>query len=364
MGVLDWLGLGRHSVEASIVSNSGATALTNEIGVASPWSEGQLQQFVWSDIFGLPTTPITREEAMSVPAYTKGRAVIITLLAGKPLRQLDGRGVTAKQPTWLYRTDGAISPQHRMSHTIDDLIWYGHSLWAVERGASTSEGFGPINSAVRVPYSRWRITEGVIELRDAENPDKWKPAQEGEVIYIPGLQEGLLEIAATNIRGAKSLEETWVDRAANPIPVTELHLTEDSMTQGEADNWVSYWRKKRQQKGGAVGMTPHNVEMNVHGDTKIELFTEGRNFARLDAASYLNLTGASLDASLSEASLTYTTTEGKSVELKERLPFWTLPIEARLSMDDVCPRGSRIRFDFSDDPTAPQVAGTGPYTED
>ena len=90
---------------------------------------------------------------------------------------------------------------------------------------------------------------------------------------------------------------------------------------------------------------------------------EARNAVKLDIANFMNLPTAMLDAALPKASLNYETQEGRTESFIERLPFWTEPIEARLSMDDVCPRGQRIRFDAS--PHSNRPGGQiGPYMED
>jgi hypothetical protein len=62
-----------------------------------------------------------------------------------------------------------------------------------------------------------------------------------------------------------------------------------------------------------------------------------------------------MDASLSTASLTYSTQEGQRNEFADfTVPYWTEPIQHRLSLDDVLPQGQRIRFDLSDLYTNPQ----------
>ena len=70
-----------------------------------------------------------------------------------------------------------------------------------------------------------------------------------------------------------------------------------------------------------------------------------------------------MDASLSTASLTYSTQEGQRNEFADfTLPYWIEPIQQRLSLDDVVPAGQRVRFDLSDlytnppTPTSPEVA--------
>ena len=90
-------------------------------GIVSPWAEGQLQEFVWNDIFGTDTVPVTRIEAMSLPSVVVARGLLLGALAGRPLRALRGQELLDPQPTWLYRTDTDLPPWHRMAHTLDDI---------------------------------------------------------------------------------------------------------------------------------------------------------------------------------------------------------------------------------------------------
>jgi phage portal protein BeeE len=106
-----------------------------------------------------------------------------------------------------------------------------------------------------------------------------------------------------------------------------------------------------------------DAEMTNPGDDS-GLFIEGRNALRLDVANFFNLPAALLDGSTSTASLTYSTQEGRRNEVFDYgIAYWTAPIENALSLDNVCPRGQRIRFDFTDLNAAANVP-TGPVTED
>jgi hypothetical protein len=109
--------------------------------------------------------------------------------------------------------------------------------------------------------------------------------------------------------------------------------------------------------------TPYKINARFEGSTASDLMIEARNAVKLDIANFLNLDAADLDAALPKASLNYETQEGRERNFQARLPYWSATIEARLSMDDVCPRGQRIAFDMSENTTAPGGA-TGPYSED
>ena len=79
------------------------------------------------------------------------------------------------------------------------------------------------------------------------------------------------------------------------------------------------------------------------------MFIEARNSLRIDVGGILGIPASLMDASLSTASLTYSTQEGQRNELADMcLPYWQDPLAQRLSMDDVVPRGQRTRFDLAD----------------
>lgn len=312
----------------------------HQVGVLSPWQTSQLQSVVWADITGATPLVVTRAEAMSVPAFAKARHVLVGQLAGLPLRALRGPDVLpdAEQPTWLYSTSGNVSPWHRMAWTVDDLWHFGWSLWWTTRGAEDR-----ILTADRVPWDEWEFTsDGYILVGG-------RAAQAGEVILFPGPTEGVCASSPRTIRAARDTEDAWQGRVRSPIPVTELHqLTDDGLTEDEAQAFVDTYVEARRDVNGAVTFTPSNIELRVHGEANPSMLVEARNAIRVDVANLANLPAAALDGSVAEASLTYTNQEGRMSDLAEGVRFWGEPITARLSQDDVVPRGQRVRFDTGD----------------
>jgi hypothetical protein len=332
---------------------------TTDMGIRSPWA-GDLTRIVipdFANLFGLEEFEcVTREEAMSVPAVVRARAILISLIANKPLKAWRGAELVPEQPSFLYRTPGILGPSARMARTVDDLIFYPWSLWLTERGAEDG-GRRPILDAVHCPYSKWKVNDA--DLIEVANRDGgWDVAQDDEVLLIPGPWEGLLAHGSRTVRGAADLERAWVDRARNPSPITELHLTEDiALDDDEVEATRDAWTTARRARGGAVAVTPSNVDVIDHGTADAALFIEGRNSSRMDIASMMNMPGAILDATSATASLTYVTQEGTRTSLYDlTLPYWLEPIAARLSQDDVVPRGQSVRFDFTSlAPTAPLI---------
>ena len=131
--------------------------------LASPWTDVQLAQIVYSDVFGgIAPQPLSRLEAMGIPALAKARNLICSTIAKLPLRVLNAKGVLSDtdQPAWTYRTDSSVSPFLRMLWTLDDMLFHGACLWAVDRGSE-----GQILNAERVPWEWWTVTaEGAIAI--------------------------------------------------------------------------------------------------------------------------------------------------------------------------------------------------------
>lgn len=334
-------------------------AARGRAGLSSPWSEGSLAEFVYSEVFGdAALNPATRDMAMTLPAVSNGRALLVGELAGRPLRAKRDEALIKRQPAWLYRTNHDVSPWQRMAMTIDDHMFYGDCLWAIERG-----GDEQITDAMRLPREQWRFNEkNVLEV--TADGTTWFPPNPKDVLYIPGAFDGLLKIAARTIRAAINLEASWANQAATPLPSIILAQREQGeLDADEVKKVVQGAAAARRDPNGSVMFVPYEYIATVEGQSDPQMLVEARNAVKLDIANYLGIDANMLDAALPKSSLNYETQEGSQASFESRLPYWTGPIEARLSMDDVCPRGQRVAFDFSNNPTAPGD-DTGPFKED
>lgn len=348
-------------------ANGGGSGRSSQRGVISAWQSGSLEKVPWGELFGLGSTlaPVTYSEAMRVGPVKKGRAVLHSLIASRPLRQYSA-GATVPdvdQPTWLYRTDTRISPQLRLAKMLDDHIFYDATLLITLRGALptgvTDPSKAPILDAVHCPRDRWRLDDDGTILVDEV------PANDDQVLWLPGPSAGLLTEAADEIREWRRMRENIGNRLNNPTPFFWLEDTENNLNDGEVRDMVSAFNDARKGTEGGTAYVPGGISAKqATTSDDAQLYVEGRNAARLDIANHLNLPASLLEGSLSTASLTYSTSEGKRDEVADYgLGYWTTPLEGGLSLDNVCPRGKRIRIDFAD-LFAPTNAPTGAPTED
>lgn len=340
---------------------NGPALASQDLGIVSPWAPANnLAPWIATDLFGEDwpaAMPLTREQALAIPAVSKVRNLLTSVIADLPLKALNKDGELAEQPTWLYRSDTDIPPYIRMAMTVDDLIFAGEALWAVSRGAQ-----GQITDAMWIPRSRWTTTNGNILVDE-------QPVDSREVIYfiMPGYS-GILTQGNESLRSARDLQSAVARNLRNPLPAAILKQTENTgeVNPADAAALLTQWRAARKDPDGAVAFLPYGIDLNAltGSSTSDTAFLEAQNAMVTTVGQLTSVRAAMLDGTASIDSLTYTTKDGEKNAFYEfDLPFWTSPIEARLSMDDVVPRGQRVRFDKSEvalNPTTP----TGAPVED
>lgn len=296
-----------------------------------------LESVVWHDLFDKAPRPLTRAEAMTVPTVARARRLIACSIARMPIRVW--RGDEDVSPIWLTRTDGEVSPWHRMVWTIDDLIFEGWSLWSLRRGNE-----GEVLEATRVRPDRWHLDEhGEIHIDS-------QPVAAADVCLIPGPDEGVLSFGKLAIRHAGKLVRA-ADRAADtPTATVNLAQTNDyKLTPPERDEMIAAWAKARRGENGGVSFTSNGIKAEEMGAIAEHLLIEGRNAASVDIARVMGLPAAMVDATGPKASLSYETAEGKASEFIDYglSPFMSA-ITERLSLDDMTPRGQIVKFDVDD----------------
>lgn len=316
-----------------------------------------------------PQWGMTREHALAIPAVSRARLVICSTVARVPLVARRGGTILTgtDRPTWIDRTDGPVSPYHRMLGTVDDLLFYGWSLWAVER-----DSLGRVIAADRLPWDAWQFdAEGTITW-SADDGTPAAPVDPDSVVLIPGSTAGILSEAVPALEHARDLLAAAGKAAAAPAAHIDLHQTNDApMTEAEINRLVSRWVAARRGENGGVAFSSSGIEVRELGAYDAHLLVEGRNAAAVDIARATGVPASVLDATTPTASLNYETREGRAAELVDYcLTAFMAPIAARLGMDDVVPRGTSVEFDvdavFSssavappdDDNTPPRPAAT------
>ena len=321
---------------AAAVDTIAAAPLKPALG--SPWSNADaLIPVVIEDVFGLKLVPVTRGEAMRVPAMARARNLLCVLVGRMPLR-----GYTATdtpldpQPAWINATDQAQTGYARMVWTTDDLLFHGAALWEVT--ARDARGF-PLRMA-HVPWDDWevdadaRVTLNGVALADSD------------YVYFESFVEGILDTGARAIRMAAGLDRAALDTARAPFKL-ELHNESDvDLLPEEVAGLVG---EARQALADNMGVLYTNRSLNaiVHEVSADQMLTEGRNASAIDMARLAGVPAATVDAVLSGSGITYQTGPMLNRALVDYgAAGFMSAISARLSQDDVTPHGQRVAFEL------------------
>ena len=334
------------------------------IAIASPYaSQGALSTFISTDILDTlkEQDVLTRDLAMRVAPLRRAHNIFISMLGPLPLRDYDNATLAPEQPAWLSNTASGIAPYNRMAGIVSDLFWTGWAALGCELGP---DGL-PVD-AIHVPTGFWSTDPQTGELKiDDRIPAKYRQ----HIVAIPLGTNGLLVDAADTINASRAIERAWVERVENPLPQTDLHITDpayNELTREEKFKIVDDWNTARKRAGGQTAVTPAYLDAKSLGQVAADLFESGRNAIRLDLANLADVPAALIEGSkgASGGDIRY------SNETTARNELWDFgaaryaaAIEGRLSLDDVCPPGHSIRFDRSGLMSVPTPA-TAPATED
>ena len=250
---------------------------------------------------------VSRRVAMSVPAIRRARNILVGSIARCPLEARQNGARMEEQPIWLTRTDGVQSPHFRMTWTIDDLLFYGWSLWALKRDFD-----GNVIRADRIPFAQWEIdaTHGEITVGG-------KRVKDDEVCLIPGIDEGLLEASGDAVSHAAEINRAAARAARNPSAQVDLHQTSGQpLTREKARELVEDWSTARRGENGGVAFTSQNIEARELGKSEPQLLVEGRTMAAVDCARAVGVPASLIDAHQSGGgNLTYHNQDARNVEL-------------------------------------------------
>jgi hypothetical protein len=352
------------ALEAAVAPTPLPLNLSGVWGTPTPALPPAIGQVVYADVFGAGADlPLSRAEAMRVPAVERARHIIAGTVAVIPLRAYRGGQVLEgpAAPPWLTSTSGALSPFHRLLWTADDLLFHGWSAWALRRGAG-----GVILNADRIPPGQWSADRSGIVYVDRGDGTHVLVDQRS-VQLIPGPHEGILTADPGTIRHAAALQHAAAQAAKTPAAYlglrqtsgTPLKLRSDDATEVTVETTLADWRAARAGLGGGVAFIPLGLEPVELGTFSEHLLTEGRNAAAVDVARIVSLPADLLDAA-GPSSLTYATTRDNNKRaIQYGVGAYLSAIAAALSQDGMTAHGQEVRFDLQDwleDPTADDPA--------
>lgn len=335
MGIIDRL-------RAAITPTSRATEM-----IQSPWSDNShLGDITLESLYGLvDARPLTRNRAIKIAAVSKARRIIATRIGALPIVAVKGSQELAVQPPLLAQPEPGLARSTTITWTADALFFHGRAFWQVtQRGA---DGF-PV-------FVRW-VPEGHAGVNNAGQLDTafGTPVAPADSIRFDAPDAGILTDASDTLRRALALNRSASKAEDNPVPIVNLKNNGEDLTNEEIDAMIERFETKRKQS--AVGYTSRGLEVQTFGAPPENLLIDARKTIILEIARHTGIPAGKLDAAIEGTALTYTNRVSENQQLIDEVlqPYLTA-IADRLSMDDMTPHGTTVRFN-TDTLTTPDIA--------
>jgi HK97 family phage prohead protease len=307
----------------------------------------------------LVDTPVSRAEALQVPAVLRSRNLIAGTIATLPLVCRDaGRRVVPR--ALLDQPEAVTTRAVTVGHTVADLLFEGIAWWrVVEREPA---GLGQVGypwrvmrldpSIVTVPQTSQPLTQGSF----TEQPVPYGPAHvngervpDGDIIRFDSPLPPLLRHAARAIRTILKLDAAAANYAANPMPL-DIYTPTDGADPADDDDIAAFLadlQLARQTRSSAYIPAALHREQAMPMTSEQMQLAESRQHAVLEIARACGIDPE--DLGVSTTSRTYQNAVDRRLDL---IAFTLAPflhaIEQRLTLGDVTPPGQHVRFDVAE----------------
>lgn len=309
--------------------------LTAAVPVLSTTTAGYLSPVTLPD---LPDLALTREGAWRVPAIAQGIQVIAGTIGTFPLARYNSNRENVPNGL-IEQLDPAEPNSATISKVVEDLVlWPCAYLVVIARYA---DGF-PANLRY-VPYEDVDTPE--FEGEPYRILDREIPAR--DVIVIPSHWPGLLTVGGRTVRTALVLEAAAARMAATDLPTGIIYDDGPDLTGDQVSELLTSWETGRKKRTTGYLSRRFRYEREQFSAEELAL-VPSRDHQVAEIARVLNIPTRYLNAP-TNSSLTYATVEGQRRDLVDTtLRPYLVAIESRLSMNDVTPRGHRVRFHLDD----------------
>ena len=291
---------------------------------------------------------VTRAMAMSVPAVARARNIMCGTVGRLPLERYSAAtGQHLSSMPLYYQPDTASPRSTTYTWIADSLFFYGVAyvqlleVYAEDGRPSRMRWIDP--QRVTPQYNQNQTMVIGYQLDGMAMPTSGV----GSIVQFTGTDEGLLNRAGRTVQTAIELENAAWRAAREPMPTSILSSTGLDLPGSKVTEALNAWREARRLR--ATAYLPSGLKLDTVGfDPKSQQLVEARQFITAEIARAVNLPAWYLNAET--ASMTYSNTEQERRTLIDFsvTPMLLKPIEDRLSMADMAPRGVQVRFDLEE----------------
>lgn len=287
---------------------------------------------------------ILRQDAASVPAIARCRNLIAGTIASIPLETYSmTTGEELPNLPWVDQLDKRQPMEVTIAWLVDSLFYYGVAYLRVEevyKDDNRPARFSWMqNDRVTVKYAANNSEVDYYMVNNIRVPDSGV----GSLVTFQGFDQGLLLRQATTIRAAIDLEKAAAIAAQTPMGSGYIKNTGADLPDQQVQGILNSWKTARQSK--ATAYLTSTLEFNpISFSPKDMMYNEAKAYLALDLARACNVPASMIDAEM----LRSNTYQNVLDQRKEFAAYTLMPfinaIQSRLSMDDLLPRGTCVKF--------------------
>lgn len=300
------------------------------------------------------TGPVSRDEALSVPAIQKGRNLLCSI-ATLPIVQKDANNKRVRNPLFD-QLDPDVPNIVHMAQTVEDLVFESISWWRItgygfDGYPMTVRRLEPSSVSLHPPTSK-RTPAPLPSGEDPRGNVVWvdgEPVSVRDVIRFDSPNPAVLTVCARSIRRAIRFDKAAEKYARNPRPLDYFTPTDgvDPAEDAEIKEILGEWAQSRQTESTAyvpAALSYNTVETATPADLQL---VQLQQQVTLDLARALGVDPE--DLGVSTTSRTYANIiDRRRDRINDVYAPYMRAITDRLSMPDVTKRGYRVEFDLID----------------
>jgi len=302
-----------------------------------------------SSVYGLLNAPSTvdRATAMSVPAVARARNIICGTIASLPLEQYNRiTGAHVEPLRVINQPDPRVAGFVVYNWLAEDIWLYGVGFGLVLDAYAED---GRVRSWTRIDPRRVqaKFNNNMTEIEAYEVDGRLAPlAGVGSIIRFDGADEGFINRAGRTVIAAVELEKAALQYAKEPVPSMVLKSNGTNLTSERIAKLLEAWRNSRATRSTAF--LNADIEMQSVGfDPKSLQLVEARQYVALEIARASGIPAYFLSAETTSMTYSNAISERRSLVDFSLRPILAA-IESRLSLPDICPSTSEIRFSLDD----------------
>ena len=288
---------------------------------------------------------VDRFSAMQVPSVSRCRNLISGVLSSLPLELYNEKtGAELINPTWLDQPDIRQPRAVTIAWTVDSLLFYGVAYWFVtEVEASTG----------RPSRFEWVQNTRILPTLDASGSEvlyytmnnKRLPMEGvGSLVTFQALTQGILTTGARTIQSALDLEKAASIASATPVPSGHIKNSGADLPEAVVQGLLASWKAARASRSTAF-LTSTLDYVPTSFSPKDMMYTEASQYLSTQISRLCNIPAFYLSAEAQGNSMTYQNViDGRRDLVALSLQPFITSLEARLSLDDLTPRGNVVKM--------------------